>query len=558
MNNKTNSRPALAPPSRSGEVLIVPNLTQAIGDLRANRERFAAEQTAIMTGRLNEHRLRIRRELLGRADRYCRRLGLAQLEALPEQPLIVTGHQSQFYHCGVFAKIILAHLLGQRCGGAVLNLILDNDLPKQLDLKIPLKEGDTIRLVRLELAPFEAHLPLECQAQVTPEQLKLFVRQLRELPVSTVLRDSLALLGDIMEEIYSLSRHPAELYALLNHRLAQRLGLQYLELSVSALAESAGFMLFTADLLNRAHLARDCYNKALADFRRRHHIRGKNQPMPELAGHCEQDGQVETPFWLVHPSRGRMRLFVRRAGDKLFFGETDTQLGELAIDSLSEPDRAETALRRAMCSADVKLRPRALALTIFARLFVGDTFIHGIGGARYDEVADRFITLFYGVEPPSYICCSATMRLTGFGISEPDRVLSQLRRLRHQQRDIRLNPQRYLCDPNARSGTPDESYPGEVARLLEQRADAVETGRQLRRDHAPGPERRGVFEKIRQLNTRILDTRPDLAAGLATRLQQNEQLLHQARLAHDREYYFGLFSQDQLQKLKTQCGRELS
>ena len=37
------------------------------------------------------------------------------------------------------------------------------------------------------------------------------------------------------------------------------------------------------------------------------------------------------------------------------------------------------------------LRPRALTLTLFARLCVADFFIHGIGGGKYDEVTDRII-----------------------------------------------------------------------------------------------------------------------------------------------------------------------
>ena len=34
----------------------------------------------------------------------------------------------------------------------------------------------------------------------------------------------------------------------------------------------------------------------------------------------------------------------------------------------------------------IKLRSRALTTTMFVRLFLADAFLHGIGGAKYDEV----------------------------------------------------------------------------------------------------------------------------------------------------------------------------
>ena len=58
---------------------------------------------------------------------------------------------------------------------------------------------------------------------------------------------------------------------------------------------------------------------------------------------------------------------------------------------------------RASADSDVNnLRPRALTLTLFARLCLGDFFIHGIGGGKYDEVTDAIIRDYFGVEPPAY------------------------------------------------------------------------------------------------------------------------------------------------------------
>ena len=48
---------------------------------------------------------------------------------------------------------------------------------------------------------------------------------------------------------------------------------------------------------------------------------------------------------------------------------------------------------------------------MFARMLVGDVFLHGIGGGKYDELTDVLIQRFYSVQPPRYLVLSATLRL---------------------------------------------------------------------------------------------------------------------------------------------------
>ena len=57
------------------------------------------------------------------------------------------------------------------------------------------------------------------------------------------------------------------------------------------------------------------------------------------------------------------------------------------------------------------IRPRALTLTLWARLLVCDFFVHGIGGAKYDRITDGIFRRYYRCEPPPYGCVTATLRL---------------------------------------------------------------------------------------------------------------------------------------------------
>src|SRR5258708_32291860 len=66
---------------------------------------------------------------------------------------------------------------------------------------------------------------------------------------------------------------------------------------------------------------------------------------------------------------------------------------------------------QSMDGSGYKLRSRALTTTLFARLCLSDLFIHGIGGAKYDELTDEIVRRFYGFEPPWYMVLSATLLL---------------------------------------------------------------------------------------------------------------------------------------------------
>src|SRR5690606_35075544 len=56
-----------------------------------------------------------------------------------------------------------------------------------------------------------------------------------------------------------------------------------------------------------------------------------------------------------------------------------------------------------------RLAPRALTLTLFARLMLADNFVHGIGGGRYDQVLERLIERHLGLQAPRFAVTTATL-----------------------------------------------------------------------------------------------------------------------------------------------------
>jgi hypothetical protein len=199
--------------------------------------------------------------------------------------------------------------------------------------------------------------------------------------------------------------------------------------------------------------------------------------------------------------------------------------------------------RDACCAVDqllslpargVRLRTRALMTTMFARYLLGDLFLHGIGGAKYDELGDEVAARFFGFEPQGYLTLSMTLWL---GLEDEPAAGVRLPVVERELRDLTFNPDRHLHAPY-----------GEAADWVERKrraiAGPVETHRQ----------RLDRFHEIRRCN----DALQDLVAGRREALaRERVALLAGVRrnvVAHNREYALVLHSR---RRLREAFGRAL-
>jgi hypothetical protein len=185
---------------------------------------------------------------------------------------------------------------------------------------------------------------------------------------------------------------------------------------------------------------------------------------------------------------------------------------------------------QSLAAERVRLRTRALTTTLFARYLLGDLFIHGIGGAKYDELGDAIAGKFFGFAPPSYLTLSLTLWLDlATDPASPERLRTIERRLR----DLTYNPDRNLSAP------PDP----ELLALIEAKRRALAAPVETR------AQRVARFRSIRRCNEAMQE------AVLAQRhalVQEHTQLragLHQNTLAHHREYALVLHSETRIRSL---------
>jgi hypothetical protein len=175
----------------------------------------------------------------------------------------------------------------------------------------------------------------------------------------------------------------------------------------------------------------------------------------------------------------------------------------------------------------IRLRTRALTTTMFARLLLGDVFLHGIGGAKYDELGDEIVRGFFGIEPPSYLTLSMTLWM---GLGEEPATPERYRAVARQLRDLEYNPDRHL----------DGSVAPDVQGWVEakRRAIALPVGTH--------PERLARFREIRRCNEGL---RPVTAAARSALSEERSRLaagLRRNALARSREYAFVLHSRSRL------------
>ena len=172
---------------------------------------------------------------------------------------------------------------------------------------------------------------------------------------------------------------------------------------------------------------------------------------------------------------------------------------------------------------------------MFARLMLGDLFVHGIGGAKYDELGDEVVRRFFGIEPPGYLTLSMTLWLNlGTDPASPERLHS----IDRQLRDLTFNPDRHL-EPGAAA---------EASRWIEAKRDAllgaVETHRQ----------RLERFAELRRCNAALQPWVHEARQSLIDERARVRSGLHRNSLAHNREYSLVLHSESRLRDAMGQLG----
>ena len=511
-------------PTEDGAVTAEPPL-QEVGRLLAENRRRLERGPPVGARTWADLQRDARRTAVEAAFDYFSRRG----EPVPDfsgERLILAGHQPELFHPGVWVKNFALNGLARRHGLTPINLVVDNDTVKTTALRLPAPASVRSEHPHAVLEPFDrwsGEAPWEERAVADPALFAGFGDR-----AAAVLREWRY--DPMLPNFWAEVRRESERTPLLGERFAaarrtweRRWGCHNLELPVSVLCGTEPFAWFACGLLAELPRFHAAYNDCVHDYRRRHGIRSRNHPVPDLA---EEDGWLEAPFWGWRAGAARRgRLFARTHQDHIELrigGETWPAL------PMREPAAAWAERER----LGLKVRSRALTNTIYARLFLSDLFIHGIGGGKYDELTDDLIRRFYGCEPPAFLILSAT-RLLPLP-SAPVRP-EEGRQLAREVRDLHWNPQRHL--PAASDGL----------------RDLVDRKRALIAERPSDPAgRRERFLALRAATEALRAPLADQERWLRTEWAATERRLEVNAVLRRRDYAFCLYPEETLRPFCTQ------
>lgn len=518
----------LKAPRRDGEAVLKPCWSKQKVLPRQNRARQDSLSAREIQGcALPRLRAMARAELLEQAASYTRRYrDVSTPDQTGEAAIILAGHQPHLVHPGVWFKNFLLAELGRCTGCHAVNLVIDSDLARNMSIRVP---GGSLQRPTISSVPLDkpgAQMPYEARPVQDAEVFSTFGDRVAKAISPLIEQPSIRSFWPSAVEFAREHRNLGRALAQARHVLEGQCGLHTLEIPLSTVCQFRSFKWFTLHLLDKASLFRTIHNRSVAEYRRAHKLRNHRYPVPDLD---EGYGWTEVPFWLWTTTEPTRRpAFVRRQAGQLVL--SDGKQIQLAVELPpgSEPTPAIEQLDGAQ-EQGIRLRPRALTTTMFARLALGDLFIHGIGGAKYDQVTDAIIQRFLELDPPEYATATATLKLP---IARPSADHSDLQRVKGLLRDLYYHPEMHV-DTNANT-----------APLIAEKRRWIET-------RVP-PQRRG------ERHQGIVRANEALRSMLSARRQQLkdehtalESQLKKKAILDAREYAFCLFPLESLQNRLT-------
>ncbi len=456
------------------------------------------------------------------------------------KPIILTGHQPELFHSGVWFKNFLASRLAADIDGIAINFLVDNDVCRSASIRVP---------SRVDTGIVSQSIPFDEQRDAVPWELRqLSSRATWDAFPKLVKEHLLPMAGQpLIDELWTLATTGLEDTNRLGlaisqgrHQLERSLGLKTLEVPLSWLAETQAFGRFCLTLISDLTQFQRVYNVQLERYRQAHQIRNHAHPVPPL----EQEHEwLEAPLWVYRkssPHRQRLWVSLRRGELRL----TDRAGWQATIDVKASADNApcENSLRQWMDlqSDGVCLRPRALLTTMYTRLFVSDLFVHGIGGGKYDQLTDAIIADYFQLPPPPMVVASATLRLPW------DTALLQPGTSAETSVEIRRNRDQMRRARNQGDTVLDTALDdGDELQELQRRKS------HLLANIPPRGQKWDWHHQITAVNKRLSELAEPKFQEAKAAVDQLTALERQQRLLESREVSFALFPRDYISEALT-------
>lgn len=513
-------RPRPATPAGHGELLVQPSFDGWASLAESNRRDASAWRFSVAGMDATDLRTCARAESFANAEDYSSRLGITMRQLGDPQALIVmTGHQPELFHPGVWAKDFLLQRLADQIGASALDVVVDSDGFDRVAITAPCLTPEPRRCTQYLALGSQAGCywtaPVPSESDID-DFCRSADEMLATLPAPSIRRHFSEFCGGL-KQARPRARNLAEVVTATRRLYEASAGTDYAELSISELVRGRAFSAFAADLATNAERFAEAYNGELSEYRVMTNTRSIAQPFPDLD---VSERGVELPLWVLADGF-RRRVWARRDAEGVTLATLEGDAIQLPLEGAAAAD--------ALARASVHLAPKALALTLFLRMFCCDLFIHGVGGGRYDRVTDGVCRRYYGVEPPAFVVASLTMYLPlGAHVVSDEEVA-----------DARQRLNRLAHNPDALLGEVDFDDAEErmlAVGLAERKRELVEAMKQ------DGADKKSLGVQIRAVNAELAALLAPVRERFEEALRALEQQQDASGVLTDRTYPFCFWS----------------
>ena len=221
----------------------------------------------------------------------------------------MTGHQPELFHPGVWVKNFAAVRQARESGGVALNLIVDNDVPKNAFIRVPYREGDLLKAAPIEFDAWAGEIPYEDWTIRDEDRFASFADRVLER-LEGAIDDPL--IRDYWPKTLDAASRTDRIglrFSVARRAVEASWGVHNLEVPLSAVCETEAFAWFVCHLLAQLPRYQKIHNTALLEYRAAHGIRSRHHPVPAL----ERNGDwLEAPFWIWRANAPRRRPLLAR------------------------------------------------------------------------------------------------------------------------------------------------------------------------------------------------------------------------------------------------------
>jgi hypothetical protein len=507
----------LAAPNADRAVVAHPSTAEWSSLVRRNAQARQAWEWTLFDARGSDLNRQARVDLVAAAWNYTRQYRDV-VRSPAEGPVVLAGHQPQLFHPGVWVKHAALSGLARSTGGQAVNLVVDSDTLNSTALRVPTGTPERPRAAAIEFDDAGTAIPWEERAVLNGPLFAGFASRVADAIAGIVPDPFLRAYWPSVLEAERRSGNLGAAFSQARHAWEGVWGLSTLELPESRVAEFFGFRVFVAWLLVHGRRFLRNHNGALEEHRKQFKVRSRNHPVPALA---EEGAWVEAPLWIWDRANPRRRrVFAQTRQGEVVVSDRETLEVVLPLSEEQSGERAAEAVQ-GIAGSGIKLRTRALATTLFARMFLGDLFVHGIGGAKYDRLTDELIRRLFDIAPPAYSVVSATLLLP---VARNANAGEELRAARRAIRSCEFHPETFL----------GAHPPPEAVRLAESKRRWVETPQTM--DNA-----RERCRAIRAANAGLADYLAAVRARLASEAEAQAMRAAGEEMLCWREYGFCLY-----------------